>query len=186
MQENNSDTNDVAGDLEALRRERDRLRAQLDACQQDLRQARVELSQAREIQEILEERLRTGDGAAMDGGAEGGIPRAGGTRGSDPAWSRKMWRRVTMSASRRALQQDIQLLHRSELFDPDWYLAQYPDVASAGLDPAEHYLRFGVHEGRDPGPLFNTDAYLRDHPEAVQGGINPLVHFLNSESGTDA
>jgi hypothetical protein len=186
MQETSSDTNDIGGDREALRLERDRLRAQLDACRQDLRQARVELSQAREIQEVLEERLRTGDGAVEESGAADGVPRTQGTRGSDTAWSRKVWRRVTMSPSRRALQQDVQLLHRSELFDPDWYLAQYPDVASAGLDPAEHYLRFGVHEGRDPGPLFNTDAYLRDHPEAVQGGINPLLHFLSSGSGTGA
>ncbi|WP_386083030.1 glycosyltransferase [Vreelandella sp. F11] len=35
-------------------------------------------------------------------------------------------------------------------FDADWYLAAYPDVAQAGIDPWEHYLRHGVKEGRLP------------------------------------
>lgn len=170
---------------DALRLELGRLRADLDACRHDLHQARFELAQAREIQEALEEQLRAGDGTAGSGMASG-APRTSGVRVPGDAWSRKVWRRVTMSADRRALQQDVRLLHESELFDADWYLAEYPDVANADLDPAEHYLRFGVHEGRDPGPLFSTDVYLRDHPEAVEGGINPLVHFLRSGSGAGA
>ena len=38
------------------------------------------------------------------------------------------------------------------LFDADWYLAQYEDVARSGLDPLAHYLKHGAAEGRDPGP----------------------------------
>jgi len=37
-------------------------------------------------------------------------------------------------------------------FDPGWYLAAYPDVALSGLDPLEHYLRYGAPLGRAPGP----------------------------------
>lgn len=33
-------------------------------------------------------------------------------------------------------------------FDARTYLFLNPDVAAAGVDPAEHYLRFGVNEGR--------------------------------------
>lgn len=33
-------------------------------------------------------------------------------------------------------------------FDPEWYLAAYPDVAQAGIDPWEHYQRHGAEEGR--------------------------------------
>jgi glycosyltransferase involved in cell wall biosynthesis len=33
-------------------------------------------------------------------------------------------------------------------FDGVWYLATYPDVANAGVNPLVHYLRFGVAEGR--------------------------------------
>jgi O-antigen biosynthesis protein len=35
-------------------------------------------------------------------------------------------------------------------FDPDFYLAEYPDVAAAGVDPLDHYLRHGRAEGRLP------------------------------------
>lgn len=36
------------------------------------------------------------------------------------------------------------------LFDPDWYLARNPDVASAGLDPWAHWAEYGRAEGRQP------------------------------------
>jgi Macrocin-O-methyltransferase (TylF) len=39
-----------------------------------------------------------------------------------------------------------------EDFDRDCYLRMNPDVASAGLDPAAHYLRYGRHEGRTYKP----------------------------------
>ena len=35
-------------------------------------------------------------------------------------------------------------------FDPDWYRATYPDVALTGMDPSDHYLRFGRLLGRRP------------------------------------
>jgi hypothetical protein len=33
-------------------------------------------------------------------------------------------------------------------FNADWYLSAFPDVAVSGLDPKEHYLRFGRKFGR--------------------------------------
>lgn len=85
-----------------------------------------------------------------------------------------------MSVGQRAMLEDIRLVRASKWFDAEWYVAEYPDVANAGMDPAEHYLRHGAPERRDPGPMFNTGAYLRDHPELVDSGINPLLHFLRS------
>lgn len=35
-------------------------------------------------------------------------------------------------------------------FDPAYYLAEYPDVRAAGLDPWQHYLHHGRAEGRLP------------------------------------
>ncbi|MDW7748757.1 hypothetical protein [Halomonas sp.] len=35
-------------------------------------------------------------------------------------------------------------------FDENWYLAEYPDVAAAGMDPWVHYCRHGKAEGRLP------------------------------------
>ena len=70
------------------------------------------------------------------------------------------------------------LLQRSALFDGDWYLETYPDVAAGGLEPARHYLDFGWQEGRDPGPHFSTNAYLRANADVARAGTNPLIHFI--------
>lgn len=39
---------------------------------------------------------------------------------------------------------------RPLFFDAQWYLDRYGDVAAAGLDPLQHYLRWGRDEGRLP------------------------------------
>ena len=39
------------------------------------------------------------------------------------------------------------------LFDSDWYLATYPDIRVAGVNPLSHYLRHGAVEGRWPVEL---------------------------------
>lgn len=65
----------------------------------------------------------------------------------------------------------------SALFDAEFYLAKYPDVAAAGLDPLEHYSSHGWREGRDPSPLFDTKFYLRAYPDVAAGGLNPLNHY---------
>lgn len=70
------------------------------------------------------------------------------------------------------------LVRSSPVFDAAWYTDNYPDIARAGEDPVEHYLKHGAAEGRDPAPNFSTLAYLADHPNAVIAGINPLVHHL--------
>lgn len=66
------------------------------------------------------------------------------------------------------------------LFDTQWYLAAYPDVAQAGTPPVLHYLLNGAAELRDPGPLFSTREYLETFPWLTRAGINPLVHRILS------
>ncbi|MGA8707259.1 MAG: hypothetical protein WB646_09750 [Steroidobacteraceae bacterium] len=66
----------------------------------------------------------------------------------------------------------------ARVFDCGWYLAAYPDVAAAGVNPLEHYLRHGAAEGRDPGPLFSTNWYLQTYPDIAAAGVNPLEHYL--------
>jgi hypothetical protein len=51
------------------------------------------------------------------------------------------------------LQRAARLLRASPAFDARWYRATYPDVATAGIDPASHYLRRGAAEGRAPLPI---------------------------------
>lgn len=73
---------------------------------------------------------------------------------------------------------DRQLVRRSGLFDPRWYLERYPDVAESGMDPVGHYLDFGAGEGRDPGPGFSTRRYLERNADVAGSGMNALVHYL--------
>lgn len=77
---------------------------------------------------------------------------------------------------------DAAILSRSPLFDPAWYLEAYPDVAAAGNDPVDHFLRFGAMELRNPGPGFDTAAYVSAHPESARSGLNPLIHYLVHEA----
>lgn len=76
------------------------------------------------------------------------------------------------------LAQQKMLIELSDFFDKAWYLSQYPDVEQQGLDPIDHYLRFGAQEGRNPSPDFDTRWYLKTYPDVAESGLNPLVHFI--------
>ena len=47
------------------------------------------------------------------------------------------------------------------------------------MDPAEHYMRFGWKEGRNPHGLFDTTFYLKQNPDVAQAQVNPLWHYMN-------
>lgn len=66
----------------------------------------------------------------------------------------------------------------SLIFDPDWYTAQYPDVAAAGIDPAQHFLNTGFSEGRNPNRYFDSTWYAGSYPDVASHGENPFVHYL--------
>jgi hypothetical protein len=65
------------------------------------------------------------------------------------------------------------------IFDEDFYLAQNPDVAAAGVDAFTHYMNQGWREGRDPSAFFDTSFYLNQNPDVNAAGVNPLSHFFN-------
>lgn len=85
----------------------------------------------------------------------------------------------------------------AQLFDEQYYLVQNPDVAAAVASGAfsagyQHFVQFGVAEGRDPSILYNEQHYLDtnvDVAQAIQnGGIRSgLEHFLvfGHEEGRD-
>jgi hypothetical protein len=68
-------------------------------------------------------------------------------------------------------------LVRSE-FSSSYYLACYPDVANSGIDPLDHFLYTGWHEGRNPNTKFDTQYYLRSNTDVRILGVNPFIHFL--------
>ena len=72
---------------------------------------------------------------------------------------------------------DADLVRHSEFFDADWYLLNNPDVEASGMDPAVHYVRFGVAGNRNPSPYFINEEYYSLHNDVRASKMNPLVHF---------
>ena len=70
-----------------------------------------------------------------------------------------------------------QLLN-SGLFDTEWYMREYPEIAESDLPPVEHYLQEGYLHGYRPNPVFDTRWYLERYEDVRRAGINPLVHYL--------
>lgn len=78
----------------------------------------------------------------------------------------------------RKRHRNYDIIRRSGAFDDNWYTTQYPDVARAGIDALEHFLKLGAAEGRWPNPYFDPYAYLVANPDVRQAGINPLLHYI--------
>src|SRR5262249_9744700 len=66
----------------------------------------------------------------------------------------------------------------SGIFDERFYLSMYQDIATAGVDPLEHYLLQGRFEKRRPSALFDPSAYLDANPELTGQGIEPFLHYV--------
>jgi glycosyltransferase involved in cell wall biosynthesis len=60
-------------------------------------------------------------------------------------------------------------------FDEKWYLEQNPDVKKSGINALEHYMNYGVVEGR--APAFDGEWYLINYPDVAKSGMNPLEHY---------
>ena len=70
------------------------------------------------------------------------------------------------------------IIRESGAFDEAYYLATYTDIKAPGVDPIEHWVRFGAREGRNPCGTFSTRYYLRLMRRHTRANINPLVHYL--------
>ncbi len=73
----------------------------------------------------------------------------------------------------------LQDFRKCPFFDAAYYLKTYPDVLSAGADPAEHYLKCGAAEGRRPTSWFDSQFYQSRYPDVAESGMNPLLHFYH-------
>ncbi|MBV8359921.1 MAG: glycosyltransferase family 2 protein [Deltaproteobacteria bacterium] len=70
------------------------------------------------------------------------------------------------------------IVKESGLFDPKWYLAAYPDVEAAGIDPLSHYCAHGWEEGRQPNFYFDPEWYCVNYPDLHTPGCNPLCDYV--------
>ena len=89
---------------------------------------------------------------------------------------RKLFRLQT--PEQKMVKRHAALIEQTGLFDEDWYLKSYPDVAENTIGVVEHYLKFGAAENRNPSPYFDTGWYLSYYPDVAQKGINPLLHYV--------
>jgi len=76
------------------------------------------------------------------------------------------------------LEVESEEIESSKLFDKEWYITQYEDVARSGVDPIVHYLMYGACEGRNPSPEFDTLRYLIQYLDVADKGVNPLLHYI--------
>jgi hypothetical protein len=84
-------------------------------------------------------------------------------------------RRWPMLPSAGRLEKDRLKAILGEFFDSEFYLQRYPDIASAGMVPLEHYMDAGFREGRVPFPGFEPGPYLAKY--GLSDDDNPLYHY---------
>ena len=71
---------------------------------------------------------------------------------------------------------DRALILETGIFDAKFYLESNPDVAAAGVNPLDHFLRHGSRENRSPGPGFDAQWYKRIYMRDDAG--NAILHYL--------
>ena len=74
------------------------------------------------------------------------------------------------------------IIKNSNLFDVDFYLYNYADVANINCNPILHYLKFGASESCNPSESFNTSEYLKQFHNV---DLNPFVHYILYHSITN-
>jgi glycosyltransferase involved in cell wall biosynthesis len=100
---------------------------------------------------------------------------------------RELFRPIKRGLARTfATRSDIEVRILAQTIDTEaaWYLAHNPDVMAAGTDAREHYLNFGVAEGRQWGVPAKDELaqqarwYLFQNPDVAAVGTEALTHFL--------
>jgi len=116
--------------------------------------------------------------------AAGKYPRAARTArtGAKLAYWTATLQLARRARARRHARGDIAVLATTALFDRAWYLARYPEVACAGVDPVMHYFWTGATAGYNPHPLFDSAWYLASYPDTARAGRNPLAHYVREGS----
>lgn len=62
-------------------------------------------------------------------------------------------------------------------FDASFYVSNYPETESWGIEPLIHYTLYGWRMGLDPTPDFSTLGYLTHNPDVADARLNPFWHF---------
>lgn len=73
---------------------------------------------------------------------------------------------------------DLIKCHLSWFFDANYYLASNPDLMNRLINPLDHYLTFGLIEGRRANEWFDEQIYIRLNPDVSTFPPGPTVHYL--------
>lgn len=72
---------------------------------------------------------------------------------------------------------------RASVLDPHYYLTTYPDLKAAlGANIAQaqqHWLQYGIREGRQPSPHFSLTSYLARYPDLKRAFGNDFSAALD-------
>ncbi|MBN7787653.1 glycosyltransferase family 61 protein, partial [Ponticoccus gilvus] len=122
--------------------------------------------------------------AGLTGAPRAELLRAAGrwyrTRAVQPVFERRLSRviGVTEGPMRDDLPSERIRALTARLLDAEWYLEQNPDVARAGVDPLEHYLKDGEREGRAPCALFHPRHYAANLDPRDRPARGLAAHYL--------
>jgi hypothetical protein len=87
------------------------------------------------------------------------------------------WLLMRLPNERSTVPPEVQAEAR-RLFDPDYYLAHYPDIVARGRATLEHFIRFGSNENRNPNAWFVTRWYVEKYPETRRSRMTAFEHYL--------
>ena len=170
----------------------------LEEAKAELEEAKAELERSRlaeEVSDLLISQLQEELEATLCGSPRESLD-PDGAQNSDQQSAQGQWRDTKVGGSGKKgrfwlsklggrfslkLRRDAKLVARSGLFDADWYLANYPDVAASNMKPLMHFVMHGAAEGRDPSPRFSTNGYLWRNPDIDPNEVNPLVHSITTK-----
>lgn len=132
-----------AAELHRLKTERDRAVADRASAERRLRDRFDEIAK---LTQALQEKDSRGVRVASLGGDESvkAIPGV-----ADSGLARFL-------PARLRVRYQIQQLRKSGVFDPEWYVGYYEDIARAGVDPYRHFVVHGAAEGRSPNAKWES------------------------------
>lgn len=65
----------------------------------------------------------------------------------------------------------------TELFQAEWYMKRYPDVATDPLPALDHYVKVGEKKGYWPNPYFDPKWYRKNTAAARRSHLPALLHY---------
>lgn len=69
------------------------------------------------------------------------------------------------------------IIKKSDLFDEKYYLTEYSYLKKQGIDPVNHFVKFGFKESKNPNPTFSTFAYKNKYL-FNDNFWNPFTHYI--------